>query len=103
MSAYNIEFLSTRSGDPNAPASGAYAKANVTGTANGSWANAVTSGNMTFSPSGNVKAVLYNSGTDAIAVTQDAAADPAKYTVVAPGTQRALNVTASLALKVKTL
>ena len=103
MSAYNIEFLSTRSGDPNAPASGTYARDNETGTATSSWVNAVASGDMTFSPSGNVKAVLYNSGTDAIAVTQDAAATPTKYTVVAPGTQRALNVTAGLALKVKTL
>jgi len=103
MSDYTIEFLSTHSGDPNAPASANYAKDNATGTATGTWADAVTSGNMTFDPSGNIKAVVYNGGTDAIAITQDSAASPLRYTVVAPGTQRALNVTALAALKVKTL
>lgn len=73
---------------------------NVNVTPTGSWATAVAAGDAAGSAE---MVIAYNAGTGAVRIALDAAADPARYHILPPGTQRALVYRPELPLKVRTL
>lgn len=103
MSAYDIAYKDLTSADP-----GSYGHVldNATGTATSSWANiAATVSIPGYSTDQKIAIVVFNRGSNDIAIAQSSDASPARYNVVQAGTARQLVIIAdnSTPLKVKTL
>lgn len=103
MSAYYVEYVTGKPGIEMTPSSFRRPLNNSSGTATASWADIVSAANMKIPTGHEVQAIIYNAGSVAIRCTQDEAATPEKYTIIAPGTQRALTVEPAKALRVRTL